>query len=81
MTARSWKEAKDIAEREEMELVFHDLDTGEYGACSRSQTFGSFEDGGFIEHRCICMLSKLSVDELERKEREFLTKNPDWVAQ
>ncbi len=80
VTARSWKEAKEIAEREEKELVFHDFDTGEYGACSRTQTFGCFKDGRFIEHRCICMPTKFSVDELVKKEEEFLTENPDWVS-
>ncbi|MDD1672840.1 MAG: hypothetical protein LUP99_00325 [Methanomicrobiales archaeon] len=76
--ARSWRGAKDTAEREGKELVFHDLDTGEYGACSRSQTFGSFKGGLFIEHRCICMPAKLTADELEEKERVFLEDNPDF---
>ena len=76
--ATSWKEGKDCAEREGKELVFHNFDTGEYGACSRSDRFGCFEKGKFIEQRCICMPATLSVDEMEQKERKFIEENPEW---
>jgi hypothetical protein len=79
-TAKSWQEGKEIAEREGKELVFHNFDTGEYGACTRSQSFGCFKEGKFIEQRCICMPVRYSAAELEQKEREFLNENPDWVV-
>jgi hypothetical protein len=78
-TARSWREAKDIAEKEGEDLVFHNFDTGEYGACPRSRNFGCFKMGEFIEERCVCMPSRFSVDELEKKERQFLDENPGWA--
>jgi hypothetical protein len=53
--ARSWQEAKEIAEKEGEELVFHNFETGEYGACSRMKRFGCFRHGEFIEERCICI--------------------------
>jgi len=78
-SAKSWKEGKDTAVREGKELVFHNIDTGEYGACSRSDRFGCFEKGKFIEQRCICMPATLSPDEMEHKERKFLGENPEWA--
>jgi len=77
-TARSWKEAKEIADREGTELVFHNFDTGTYGACSRSQVFGYFKDGIFIEYRCICVPAQFTIEEIEGKEKEFLKKNLEW---
>jgi hypothetical protein len=79
MAAKSWKEAKTVAEQEGEELVFHNFDTGEYGACSRSKAFGCFEKGKFVEHRCICIPAKFSAEELEEKEKKFLEENPGWA--
>jgi hypothetical protein len=79
MAAKSWKEAKETAEREGEELVFHNYDTREYGACSRDRSFGRFVKGEFVEQRCICMPAKFSPEELEKKERDFLTENPGWA--
>jgi len=78
MVAKSWKEAKAIAEREGQELVYHNYDTGEYGGCQRDTSFGCFVKGEFIEQRCICMPATLSPEELEKKERDFLVENPGW---
>jgi hypothetical protein len=78
--AKSWEEGKEIAEREGKELVFHNFDTGEYGACARSQNFGCFKEGKFIEQRCICMPATFSVEELEKKEKDFLKENPEWAV-
>ena len=39
---------------------------------------GSFKEGTFIEHRCICMPAHLMPEELEAKENKFLRDNPDW---
>lgn len=78
--AKSWKEGKEIAKKEGKELVFHNFDTGEYGACTRSQSFGCFKDGKFIEQRCICMPARYTEAELEQKEREFLKENPEWAV-
>ena len=79
MTATSWKEAREIAKQEGQELVYHNYDTGEYGACSRSHSFGCFVKGEFIEQRCICMPATLSPAELEEKEKKFLRENPGWT--
>lgn len=79
MAAKSWKEAKEIAEREGQELVYHNYDAGEYGACPRDRSFGCFVKGEFIEQRCICMPAKYSPEELEKKERDFLAENPQWA--
>jgi len=79
MAATSWKEAKEIAEREGEELVFHNYDTREFGACSRDRSFGCFVKGEFVEERCICMPAKYSPEELEKKERDFLAENPGWA--
>jgi hypothetical protein len=78
MAAKSWKEAKEIAEREGKELVYHNYDAGEYGACPRDTSFGCFVKGEFVEQRCICMPAKFSPEELEKKERDFLAENPGW---
>jgi hypothetical protein len=78
MAAQSWREAKEIADREGAELVFHNYDTCEYGACSRDTTFGCFVKGEFVEQRCICMPARFSSEELEQKERVFLAENPGW---
>ncbi len=77
--AKSWKEAKEAAESEGTELVFHNFDTGEYGPCSRDQEFGCFVKGEFIEQRCICIPAKFTVEELEQKEKKFLEENPGWA--
>lgn len=79
--AKSWKEAKEAAEREGSELVFHNFDTGEYGACSRQREFGIFSKGQFIEQRCICIPAKFTVTELEQKEKKFLEENPGWAGE
>jgi hypothetical protein len=74
----SWKEAKECADRNRLPQVFHDCDDNIFGACGQGEQQGSFKGGVFIEHRCICMPSHLSADELEEKERKFLRENPDW---
>lgn len=79
MRATSWKEAREIAKREGQDLVFHNYDTGEYGACSHSQSFGCFVKGEFIEQRCICMPATHTPEELEEKEKKFLRENPGWI--
>lgn len=79
--ANSWNEAKMAADQEGMEQVFHDFDTGTFGACKRDQKQGHFTSGCFSEHRCICMPSKLSAEELAEKERKFLEENPDWLQE
>lgn len=79
--AKSWREAKEIAGKEGHELVFHNFDTGEYGACPPSQSFGCFRAGEFIEERVICMPARFSADELEEKEQKFLAENPGWAEE
>jgi hypothetical protein len=81
MPAKSWREAKEKAEREGAELVFHNFDTGEFGTCSREQEFGCFVKGEFIEQRCICIPAKFTAEELEQKEKKFLEDNPGWAEE
>jgi hypothetical protein len=76
--AGSWKEAKECAEKETLPQVYHDCDTNTYGACNPGERQGTFKGGVFTEHRCLCMPAHLSPAELEKKERDFLSENPDW---
>jgi hypothetical protein len=76
--AISWKEAKECAARDGLPQVYHDCDADVYGACEPGETQGSFREGIFIEHRCICMPAHLIPEELEAKEKKFLLDNPDW---
>ena len=77
--AGSWKEAKECAVREGLPLVYHDYDTGVYGACRQGELQGVFKGGIFIEHRCICMPAHLNAEELVAKEKKFLKENPGWT--
>jgi hypothetical protein len=74
----TWREAKECALREGLNRVYHDCDDNVFGACREGEQQGSFKNGVFIEHRCICMPAHLSAEELEEKEREFRSGNPDW---
>jgi hypothetical protein len=74
----SWKEAKECAVRDSLPQVYHDLDDKVYGACRQGEQQGCFKSGVFVEHRCICMPAHLSAEELEEKEKRFLSENPDW---
>jgi hypothetical protein len=76
--AESWKEAKEWAAREGLTIVFHDCDTNCYGACRQGERQGSFKEGVFFEHRCICMPAHMSDEELFQKEKKFLSENPEW---
>jgi hypothetical protein len=76
--AKSWREAKECAEKDRLPQVYHDCDDEVYGACRAGEPQGSFKGGIFIEHRCICMPASLSPEELEAKEQKFRKENPDW---
>jgi len=76
--AASWQEARESARKQNLPQVYHDCDTDTYGACRAGEQQGSFKNGIFIEHRCICMPAHLSAEELIKKEREFRAENPDW---
>jgi len=76
--ATSWKEAKECALRDGLPRVYHDYDDNFYGACRDGEPRGAFKNGIFIEHRCICMPSNLTSEELEEKEKKFRSENPDW---
>lgn len=76
--AESWKEAKEIAERQGLEHVYHDYDDGTFGACRADERQGRFSCGVFKEHRCIHMPAALAAAEMEEKEKKFLEENPDW---
>ena len=75
--ALSWKEAKECAVREGLPQVFHDCDADVYGACRTGETQGTFREGVFTEHRCICMPANLSSEELKQKKGNFtsITRN------
>jgi len=76
--ASSWREARERANRDRLPQVFHDCDDELYGACGEGEEQGSFREGVFIPHRCICMPASLSPEELEVKEKRFRKENPDW---
>ena len=76
--AISWREAKDCAAHEGLAHVYHDCDADVYGACRPGETQGTFKNGVFMEHRCICMPADLMPEELEEKEKKFLRDNPYW---
>ena len=76
--AQSWREARECALQEGLPQVYHDCDARIYGACREGEKQGSFKEGIFSEHRCICMPAHLSHEELEEKEKKFLSENPDW---
>ncbi|WP_342677549.1 hypothetical protein [Methanofollis sp. UBA420] len=76
--AGSWREAKEIAEREGLEYVYHDFDAGTYGACPADERQGAFLCGVFREHRCIHMPASFTAEQMEEKERAFLAENPGW---
>jgi hypothetical protein len=69
--AISWKEAKECAAREGLIRVYHDCDTGMYGACREGELQGSFKGGIFLEHRCICMPAHLSPLRTGSKRKEI----------
>jgi len=76
--AISWGEAKECAHSEGLLQVYHDCDADVYGACRPGETQGSFIEGIFPGHQCICMPAHLSPEELKAKEKKFLQNNPDW---
>jgi hypothetical protein len=78
--AESWQEAVEIARKEGKEQVYHDFDKNTYGTCRNTERPGHFSIGCYIEHRCICMPASLGPEELARKEKEFLSENPDWLT-
>ncbi|MDI6719739.1 MAG: hypothetical protein QMD46_09030 [Methanomicrobiales archaeon] len=77
--AQSWEEAKEIAEKEGLELVYRDYDTGEYGAAKKNDLPGHFKVGAWIPHRVFSMPTSAGIDEIRKKEAEFLQEHPDWV--
>ncbi|MGB8309777.1 MAG: hypothetical protein WCE65_08050 [Methanoregula sp.] len=76
--ACSWSEALALAREKNLPQVYHDCDTDIYGACHEGEPQGSFRNGIFSEHRCICMPVSLSPEELAKKEKKFRTENPEW---
>ena len=76
--AISWRKAKEYAARDGLPQVYHDCDADVYGACRQGERQGSFRNGVFVEHRCICMPANMIAEELEEKEKKFLRDNPDW---
>ena len=76
--AGSWFEALALAREKNLPQVYHDCDTDIFGACHKDEPQGSFRNGIFSEHRCICMPATHSPEELAEKERKFRIENPDW---
>ena len=73
----SWHEACAAARKAGLPQVYHDCDADTYGACREGEPQGSFKNGVFIEHRCICMPAHLSPEDLAEKEKKFRAENPD----
>lgn len=76
--ADSWAAALREAKEKNLPAVYHDCDAETYGACRDGEQQGTFHAGVFTEHRCICMPTHLSANELESKEKKFRHENPDW---
>ncbi len=67
--SKTWIGAKRIATRDSFEVVYHDLETDEYGACPRGQPQGHFDEyQRFHEHRCIYFPARMTVREIEAEE-------------
>ena len=77
--AESWEAAKEIAAEQKLELVYHDYDTGEYGAAEKDDLPGHFKVGAWIPHRVFAASATAGVEKIEEQEKEFLEEHPDWV--
>lgn len=75
--AQSWEEAKELAEKQNLELVYHDYDTGEYGAANKNDLPGHFKVGAWIPHRVFSMPAAAGTEEIRKKETEFLQEHSD----
>ena len=79
VAAATWKEAKDIAAKQALELVYHDFDTKQYGACAKDDLPGHFKAGAWVLHRIFSIRAVSTMEEIEAKEKEFLAAHADWV--
>ena len=75
--AATWKQAKEIATQKGLELVYHDYDLRQYGACAKDDLPGHFKAGAWIPHRFFSIRAVSSIEEIEAKEKEFLTKEQE----
>ncbi|OPX61728.1 MULTISPECIES: hypothetical protein [unclassified Methanoregula] len=63
--AGSWKEARELAVKDGLPMMYHDFDDGVFGASRQGESQGVFKNEVFTEHRCICMPSHLTAEDPE----------------
>ena len=76
--ATSYIGAKRIASKEGFEIVYHDFDDSDYGACPRGQPQGHFDAGQFQEHICLYFPAAMAAAEMEEAEAQKFADNPYW---
>lgn len=78
--AASWKQAKEIAAQQNLEIVYHDFETGQYGAASKSDLPGHFKCGAWIPHRIFSVPATTSPEEIDAQEKAFIAAHPECAA-
>ena len=77
--ATSFRGAKRIATRDGFDIVFHNFDTHEYGACPRGQPQGNFDQlHNFKEGNCLYFPASMSAAEMEDAEYHKIADDPYW---
>jgi hypothetical protein len=74
----SYLGAKRAATKSGFDVVYHDFDTNEYGACPRGQPHGHYEAGQFHKHICLYFPSSMSAIEMEEAEDQKFVDDPYW---
>jgi hypothetical protein len=77
--AESWKQAHEIAGRKNLDFVYHDYDTGHFGACAKDDLPGHFKAGAWIPHAVFSIKAGTPLEEIVAKEKEFLAEHPKLV--
>ena len=76
--ARSWKEAKELAAEKNRPCVYHNRESGEYGACTpEGKRRRAVSSEGFRDD-CVCFPAGMNPEEMEVRERLFLEGDPGW---
>jgi len=77
--ATSYIGAKRIASKNGFEIVYHDFETGEYGACPRGQPQGHFDEvQRFHEHVCLYFPASMRAVDMEDAEDQKFADDPYW---
>ena len=73
MMANTWKGAKAEATKMGVTVVYHDYDTGEYGAVPQGHPIGHHDEWGqFHKHNCLYLPAYLSSNRMYEKEQMYL---------